>query len=355
MPDSIQFVRHVQKSRLHNPLMEGKLDTQEIEIRRDPLTGAQSVFNPRLEDKVAMFFGESDPALIEKLAKESEPRCFLCGDRWQEMTPTYNDAELPEGRIQVGEAVLFPNLFPAAQVHAVIRVGDRHYVPLAEFEAAPVVEALQASLQFARSIGERDRSVEYLTTNANYLGPAGASIAHPHFQVMGGDLPFSYMETVFLAARRHFEANGSCYWTDLVELEKRTGERYIGATGPVEWIASFSPRGTNEVIGVLPRRTSFLEMDDADAAGLGQGLVDVLHAYADMGVSTFNFAVYSGPLHERDDALRCFVRVISRQNLYENYRTDDFFLQKLLRNELILTTPEVLAETVRSRMDRRPA
>ncbi len=350
MTEKIRLVKHVQKSALHNPLLNGELDTQEIEIREDPLTGTQSVFNARLEDKVAMFFGESDQALIEKLARESEERCFLCGDRWQEMTPTYPAAQLPEGRIQVGEAVLFPNLFPAAQVHAVIRVGARHYVPLAEFDAAPVEEAFRAALALARSLHERDRSVNYLTVNANYLGPAGASIAHPHFQVVGGDLPFTYLDTVFPAARRYFNANGSCYWVDLLEQERKAGERYIGATGPVEWLTSFSPQGTNEVVGLLPRRTNLLELDEADLEGLARGLVDVLHGYADMGVSTFNFAVYSGPLDNSDEALRCFVRIISRQNLYENYRTDDFFLQKLLRNELILTTPEALARKLRGRL-----
>ena len=119
MTEKIRFVKHIQKSTLHNPMMNNALDTQELEIRKDPLTQAQSVFNPRLEDKVAMFFGQSDAALIEKMAKESESRCFLCGDRWQAMTPTYPADLVPSGRIQVGEAVLFPNIFPAAQVHAV--------------------------------------------------------------------------------------------------------------------------------------------------------------------------------------------------------------------------------------------
>ena len=66
-----------------------------------------------------------------------------------------------------------------------------------------------------------------------------------------------------------------------------------------------------------------------------------------MGVSTFNFTLYSGPLGAHDEAFRCFLRVISRQNVYENYRTDDYFLQKLLRNELILTPPETLAASLR--------
>lgn len=347
MAGKIEFVKHTQKSTLHNPMMNNELDTQELEIRKDPLTGAQSVFNPRLEDKVAMFYGKSDAALIEKMAKESESRCFLCGDRWKAMTPTYPADLVPSGRIQIGEAVLFPNIFPAAQVHAVIRVGDRHYVPLAEFDPLPVAEALRASLQLTKELSGKDKTVRYMTINANYLGPAGASIAHPHFQIVGGDLPFSYLESILALSRQYFDANKSCFWSDLAEAERKTGERYIGATGSVEWITAFSPQGTNEIIGVLPERTRFGEMDERDVKGLAGGIVKVLHGYDDMGISTFNLAVYSGPLGERDEAIRCFVRIISRQNVYENYRTDDYFLQKLLRNELILTPPEMLAKNMR--------
>ena len=346
MTAKIAFIKHVQKSTFHNPLENNALDTQELEIRRDPLTGVQSIFNPRLEDKVAMFYGNSDAALIEKMAGESESRCFLCGDRWRTMTPTYPEDLVPGGRIRVGEAVLFPNIFPVGQIHAVIRVGEKHYVPLAEFDPVPVGEALQTAFKFVEYLS-RDRSVQYLTISANYLGPAGASIAHPHFQVMGGDLPFSYMESVFSAGEAYYKTHKSCYWSDLAAIEKSIGERCIGASGPVEWLAGFSPQGANEVVGILPERRDFSEMKEADIRGLAEGLVKVLHGYADMGISTFNFAVFSGPLGKGDDSVRCFVRMISRQNVYENYRTDDYFLQKLLRNELILTRPEVLAKKLR--------
>jgi hypothetical protein len=38
---------------------------------------------------------------------------------------------------------------------------------------------------------------------------------------------------------------------------------------------------------------------------------------------------------------------VNRQNLYPNYRNDDYFLQKLLQTELILTLPEDLAAEAR--------
>ena len=86
MAEKIEFQKHTQKSVLHNPMMDGALDTQTIEIRRDPLTGAMSMFSDRLQDKINVFFGESDYNLIKKLAAASEANCFLCGEKWKKIT-----------------------------------------------------------------------------------------------------------------------------------------------------------------------------------------------------------------------------------------------------------------------------
>ena len=348
MSKKIQFIKHMQKSVIHNPMTNNELDTQKLEIRKDPLTSAQSVYNARLADKATMFYGKSDTVLIEKIAEESRAKCFLCGNRWQEFTPRYSEDLIPEGRIQLGEAVLFPNIFPAAQIHAVIRVGEKHHVALTEFDSAAVEDAFQASLQLARRLESTNAGVKYLTINSNFLGPAGASLVHPHFQMVGGDVPSTYLENIMHRSQQYFQKNQSCFWNDLLEREKTVNERYVGVTGPVEWLASFSPAGTNEIVGILPQRSHFLELDQEDVAGLAMGLVKVLCGYAAMGISTFNFSLYSGMLGEADETLRCFIRIISRQNVYENYRTDDYFLQKLLDNELILTPPEILAKNMRS-------
>jgi len=41
------------------------------------------------------------------------------------------------------------------------------------------------------------------------------------------------------------------------------------------------------------------------------------------------------------------MRLITRQNLYENYRTDDYFLQRQLGAELIITPPEQVAQAIK--------
>jgi UDPglucose--hexose-1-phosphate uridylyltransferase len=347
MKEKIRFENHIQRSTFHNPLLGNRLDTQQMEIRKDPLTGRQSVFNPSLEDKATLFFGASDHALLDRLARESEPKCFLCGDRWKKLTPKYPEELVPGGRVQVGESVLFPNLFPISQVHAVLRVGSNHYVPLRDFSSSLIEEAFLASITFIKLLSRAQEAVRFLTINANYLGPAGASILHPHFQVLGSDIPYTHTEELLALGRAYHGQHGSCYWADLAEKERELGVRCVARTGAVTWVTAFSPRGTNEVLGILTEKRDFLEMADRDWTELAEGFSAVLGGYASQGISTFNFTLYSGPLGAHDDSFRCFLRVISRQNVYENYRTDDYFLQKLLRNEVILNPPEKLASILR--------
>lgn len=354
MTTAIRFERHHQSLAFHSPLLGGALDRQELELRRDPLTGHQSVMNPRLADKVAMFFAPSDLALIERIVRESEPRCFLCGDRWQQTTPSYPADVLPSGRLVVGEAVLTPNLFPVSQLHAVVRLGKDHHRPLAAFTPGIFRDALDASVSFLRHHHRALPQVCHATIDGNFLHPGGASLAHPHVQILGGDVPCGWVERILGLGRSWLGAHGRCYWTELLATERELGDRFIADAGPVGWLASFSPDGTNEVIGILPERRHFLELGENDIAGLAEGLAAVLRGYGAMGLSTYNLTVYSGPLGAGDEGFRCLARVISRQNFYENYRADDYFLQKLLRTELILTPPEQLATTLRRSFNGSP-
>jgi galactose-1-phosphate uridylyltransferase len=174
---------------------------------------------------------------------------------------------------------------------------------------------------------------------------------HPHLQVVGGDAPSGWLERVSPLAARFRESHGCSYWHALLETERALGERFVATSGPVGWLTAFSPDGSNEVLGLLPGRRHLLELDEQDVAALGDGLAAVLRGYGAMGLSTYNLAIHSGALDTTNDEIGCLVRVISRQNCYENYRADDYFLQKLLRTELVLTPPERLAERLRLTFD----
>src|SRR5439155_13255491 len=81
----------------------------EVEVRWDPLTGHSTRVLPE---------GSMPPPAaqdLERLAELSRPSCPFCTERIERETPRFLAAVYPQGRIQVGEALLFPNLLPYAK------------------------------------------------------------------------------------------------------------------------------------------------------------------------------------------------------------------------------------------------
>lgn len=343
----INFSRWHQEAPFHNPLKGGQLDIQDIEVRVDPLTAHQSIFNSALEDKVSILFPDTDRSYAAQRAEETLKTCFLCNGRWKETTPRYPEDLLPGGRLVRGEAVLFPNLFPLSAVHAVVMVGNQHFRELNDFSPALLQDALSASIEFIQKYHTANPAIAHFTINANYLPPAGASVVHPHLQILGSPLPGTHQQLLLDKSRDYLDRNGSCYWVDLTETEWEDSSRKIAEMGPSRWMTAFSPVGVNEVNAVWTERENFLQWTDEDVRGMAEGLSRSLRAYHDLGCSTFNFSCFSGPLGRSAPEFRCMLRLINRQNLTPHHRTDDYYFQKLLRNEIIVRRPESLATLLR--------
>ena len=318
----------------------------EVEVRRDPLLGDTSVHNPALRAK-AGFFGENDPALVARLVAASAASCIFCGDRLREATARYPEALLPGGRIEVGEATLLPNLFALGAYHPVVVISRAHFLRLDEFAPALLADALAAARQFLREVARHDpAAAAYASLNANYLFPAGASIVHPHLQMLATPLPYSWHARMLAAAREHNARHGTRYHDDLVREERRLGERHVARTGAWDWFAAYAPIGSNEIQAVHGGAGDIKALTDADLRDLATGLSRVLAFHGSRGHLSFNWSLL-GAAGAGGEAARCLLRVVTRQNLNAGYRNDDYFLQKLLQAELIVTLPEDLARDAR--------
>jgi len=348
---NIQFQSDKFQSKFLSPLKEFQEDIHEIEHRLDPLTNTRSIIGSSMRDKAQMIHGTTDYERINKIAQESKVNCFMCPEKVLSMTPKYTPDLLPHGRISKGEATLFPNLFPLSEFHAVCAFTHAHYLNLSDFTPELLANGIQICLEFIIQVAKTQESAKYMTINSNYLFPAGASVIHPHIQVMGGEIPYTFQSLLLTQSQRYFEENNSIYWHDLVTTEKELGARYIGRTGNIEWITSFSPMGSNEVQGILLNKHNFLELTQEDVKALGEGLSKILSFYGEQKYSTFNFSIYSGPLDDSAESFWCSIRIITRANVYENYRTDDYFLQKLLGTEILITPPEELAGQIQRKFN----
>lgn len=340
MPE-IRFEIHADELELLSPMTGYQPERQQVQVRKDPLLGHTSVYNPALRDKAKILFGDTDRDWLGLLAAESAERCIFCPGRI-EATPKYPPSLLPEGRLRVGEATLFPNLFSLARHHAVVVVSSAHFLQLHEFTPERIGNALLAMQQFMAAASRQAEDAAYATLNANYLFPAGASLVHPHFQLLMGPHPYGHQASLLSAWRDYQARHGSAYAADLAATEHRLGQRYIGQHGGWHWLAAYAPLGNNEIQAVHDGAADCTQLPAGEIQALAHGISRALRLYAELGYLSFNFSLYSQRGPEQSGA-RLFLRLISRQNPAPGYRCDDYFLQKLLQSEVILLPPEDLA------------
>ena len=74
----------------------------------------------------------------------------------------------------------------------------------------------------------------------------------------------------------------------VVEDEKKLGQRYIGGNDTISVIASFSPRGFNEVQFIFQGISSLSELTPKLIDNFASNLVKTLNGYKELGVGAFN-------------------------------------------------------------------
>lgn len=330
-----------------NPQNNFQEEEHRVEVRRDPLLGDTSVYNPFLKDKARAFFGDSDPELVRKLEEETAKTCIFCPERVEKSATRYAADLVPGGRIRRGEALLFPNLFSIGAYHAVVALSTAHFLKLSDHSPVLIANGLGATQDFLRTVFQRDQTAQFVTVNANYLFPAGASLVHPHMQMLATPIAYSYHARVIDACRAYHRKHGRAYHDDLAAEENRAGVRYVAKCGGWHWMAAFAPMGNNEILAVHEAESDFARLSDDDLQQLAEGMARVLAFYEALGHLSFNYSLLSVRQPQAGEGQRCLFKIVNRQNLYPNYRNDDYFLQKILQTDLIINLPEELAAKLR--------
>ncbi len=300
-----------------------------IEVRFDPLTGHSSRVLP---GRGLMPANDFD---LQAFGRESQPRCPFCPDRIDVLTPRLSPRIHPDGQIVRGEAVLFPNLHAYSSHSAVSVYSPRlHYLPLAEMTRRLLADNLATQVVFAKAVMAAEPQSRWASINANHMLPSGSSLFHPHMQGIVDSQPTTLQRLLADVPPRLFK--------DYLGAERRSGERYLGDTGRIQWIVSFAPIAPAELRAFASGISSPAELDDDLIDELAHGLGLALGAYAEMGFESFNCAIYGAPPGAEGYPLN--LRLACRSNLQPFYRSDSTFLERLHWESAVDLAPESVAQ-----------
>lgn len=303
-----------------------------VEVRWDPLTGQSCRLLPE---------GSIPPPErydLQRLSDETASDCPFCRGALMSATPRFPPEVWADGRICVGEAVAFPNLVPYAKWSSVsIYSPDRHLLPIEEITPRLLADNLLTQIRFASAVCAHDAESAWISISANHLPPSGSSIFHPHLQGSANPVPTTFQRLLAELPPAAIQ--------EYVALEKRDGERYIGATGPVEWLASFAPSAPAEVRGFFFGCSSPVDFDEESVDHLGRGISIALTTYADLGFQSFNLAIYGAPPRTAANVL-C-VRLVARAYFGALSRSDAMWSERLHAEGATDLAPETVAAVAR--------
>ena len=331
----LELTREVISSQMLVPDQDSYQERRgQVEVRVDPLTGhsARLISSSKLMGPV-----DFD---LEAFGDQSRSWCPFCGEKASTLTPMFPPGLHPDGRIGRGRALCVPNLAAYAKWSSVSIYGpDLHYLPLDRMTPGVVGDNLAAQVEFLAAAVRHDPAAQWVTMSANHMLPSGSSLFHPHMQGAADPYPTTFQRLLADVPGGRF--------IEYLATEKALGERYLGSTGAVEWLASFAPVGFHELRALLPGIRSPEELSPDLVEELGAGLARALNLYAELGMQSFNLAVYGAPADVAGYVLN--LRLVSRSNLQPQYRSDVTYFERVHWTALVDTTPEELAQAAGDR------
>jgi UDPglucose--hexose-1-phosphate uridylyltransferase len=286
------------------------------ELRRDPVVGRWVIIATERSRRPSDF----PPAPAR--APAAAPCVFCPGQESrtpEEILALRGPGSLPNG--PGWQLRVVPNKFPALRIegelepsgdgvydrmngigaHEVIIEAPDHSASLASLPEAQVAAVLEAWRQRMLDL-QKDARFESVSVFKNHGEVAGASLEHPHSQLIATPMVPMMVEEELEGALRHFRMRKRCIWCDIVRQEMQGRARGLGrlilGEGGVVALCPFAPRFPFET-WILPEshRSSYEDAEGLDVGALARVLGEVLRRMNQvLGDPAWNLSLHSAPL-----------------------------------------------------------
>lgn len=209
--------------------------------------------------------------------------------------PAFSRGRVPK---QLGEGPYFS--MTGTGYHEVIVTRD-HYNQLATMESWQVAEVLDAYQDRYLSLMKK-KSVSYIQIFHNHGKASGASLPHPHSQLMAIPVVSPYIQLELSGAERYFRSTRKKVYQVMAEYESETKTRVVYENDAFIALCPFASRTAFET-WVLPKKSSpyFERLRDEDKFLAADALRSALFAiYRGLGDPSYNFYLHTSPCDGKD-------------------------------------------------------
>jgi UDPglucose--hexose-1-phosphate uridylyltransferase len=298
------------------------------ELRKDPITQRWVIIATERAARPTDFIPKEEQDLTDR------DRCPFCEGREDQTPPEIfgvrrdgTGPNTPGWRVRV-----VSNKFPALRIeggtsptrvgmftrmdgvgaHEIIIETPEHDPHLALLPEEQIADVLRAYHQRYEDL-DRDERFKYLLLFRNHRRAAGASLSHPHSQLIALPMVPKRIDEELDAAERYFVKQGTCIYCDLVRQEQASGERIVYENDRFVALAPYAARFPFEM-WILPKThmASFGSITGDDIPAMANALKTTLLKLAlCLHNPPYNFIVHTAPYeYPRSPAYHWHIEVI---------------------------------------------
>ncbi len=338
--------------------MENKVTTSPMsQLRQDPISGEWVV--------IATARGKRPDAFAAQPSdfNQSVDACPFEKPFDEEYPPLLRYDRVSEDGVSDWALVVIPNKFPAFTKGAcnvsytegpytftnatgfheifVPRDHNRFIPDLTNEEVSQIIKAYRERYRFI-SVQE---CINYVLVFHNHKHEAGASIAHPHSQLIATSVipPDVYASTQ--AAQKHFEELGACIYCRVIEYELQVQKRIVYENEKFVVLAPFASRIPFE-LRIYPKthQDNFGMLTDEDIPLASDALHAALQSLRSaLGDPAYNFFIHSAPSRVDADHYHWHLEIVPKTAIWAGFEiSTGMYISSLAPEDAALFLKETL-------------
>ncbi len=279
------------------------------ELRKDPIVDRWVIIAAERGQRPSDFKPAPQPTspvgcpLCEGNEDKTPPEVFAIRDGTPPNTPGWRVRVVPnkfpalaiEGEVMRSGIGLFDHM-NGVGAHEVIIEAPDHNADIADVPLEQIVDILTAFEQRTCDL-RRDKRFRHIMIFRNYGAAAGASLTHPHSQLIALPIVPKIVRDKLQSARNHYRQKERCIFCDLIEQELALPDRLIYQNDQFIILSPYAARFPFSVtIYPLQHSYDFTLMSDEQCLLLADALHFILTKYKTvLGDPAYNMMVQTSP------------------------------------------------------------
>ncbi len=174
------------------------------------------------------------------------------------------------------EADLYKTL-PGVGAHEVVIEGTDHDAGPSELSLALIEDILNIYKKRLRELSE-NRRLKYTLIFKNHGSIAGASLSHPHSQIISTPVTPRTVAIELISSKKYFAKHKKCLVCELIKSETSDNRRVVYDDGNFICFTTFAPRFPFELfLAPINHKHDFAALDKDDTRALAKCMKEILY------------------------------------------------------------------------------